>query len=319
MNHKLLERLEIARLQEGAGALDIAVDPRRIVNVGSAPVEHPQPRLAGRLPARLSASACEALRTCPYRFHALYGLRLREADELDDEIEKRDYGTWLHDVLHRFHSGRSHGRDAAEDSARLRAIGTAVRVEMHLDEAAFLPFEATFEGFVPRYIAWLHEREAAGARWLDGEREATVQPPAWGGTAMQGRIDRIDALAAGMQLIDYKTGSADELIRKVHDPLEDTQLAFYAALVRAQAEQAGEPVALQAAYLTLDERERVRLIEHPGVETSARRLIEGVGAELARVRAGAPLPALGEGRACTYCQARGLCRRDHWPAAEASG
>ena len=122
-----------------------------------------------------------------------------------------------------------------------------------------------------------------------------------------------------MQLIDYKTGSADELIRKVHDPLEDTQLAFYSALVGAQAEQAGEPVALQAAYLTLDERERVRLIEHPDVETSARRLVDGIGTELARVRAGAALPALGEGRACTYCQARGLCRRDHWPAAEAGG
>jgi ATP-dependent helicase/nuclease subunit B len=316
----LLERLEIARLRDGAGGLDLAVDPRRIVSVEAAPIEHPLPRLAGRLPERLSASACEALRTCPYRFHALYGLGLREADELDDEIEKRDYGTWLHDVLHRFHSGRSPMVDAAEDSARLRVIADAVRTEMHLDEAAFLPFQASFDGFVPRYVAWLREREAAGARWLDGEREVTVQPPAWGGTAMRGRLDRIDVLAdAALQLIDYKTGSAEELIRKVHDPLEDTQLAFYAALVGAQAEQAGESVALQAAYLTLDERERVRLIEHEDVQASADRLLEGIGAELARIRAGAPLPALGEGRACTYCEARGLCRRDHWPAAEARG
>ena len=42
--------------------------------------------------------------------------------------------------------------------------------------------------------------------------------------------------------------------------------------------------------------------------------------ELARIRAGAALPALGEGGACTFCAARGLCRRDHWPAAvEATG
>ncbi len=204
--------------------------------------------------------------------------------------------------------------------AKLHAIADAVRAEMHLDEAAFLPFDASFEGFVVRYVAWLRERDAAGARWLDGEREVRVQPPAWGGTTMRGRVDRIDVLAdAAMQLIDYKTGSADELIRKVHDPLEDTQLAFYAGLVGAQAAQAGDRVALQAAYLTLDERERVRLIEHDDVLRSADRLLEGIGAELARIRAGAPLPALGEGRACTYCEARGLCRRDHWPAAETQG
>ena len=39
------------------------------------------------------ASACEALRACPYRFFALHMLGLRDADEFDDEVEKRDYGT----------------------------------------------------------------------------------------------------------------------------------------------------------------------------------------------------------------------------------
>ena len=68
------------------------------------PWRRPLPRAPGLLPERLSASACEALRTCPYRFFALRLLRLREADELDDEFEKRDYGTWLHAVLHRFHA-----------------------------------------------------------------------------------------------------------------------------------------------------------------------------------------------------------------------
>jgi len=37
----------------------------------------------------------------------------------------------------------------------------------------------------------------------------------------------------------------------------------------------------------------------------------------ARVREGAALPALGEGVACDWCAARGLCRRDHWTAEEA--
>lgn len=45
---------------------------------------------------RLSASGYDALRICPYRFFALYQLRLRETPELTGDVEKRDFGTWLH-------------------------------------------------------------------------------------------------------------------------------------------------------------------------------------------------------------------------------
>ena len=34
--------------------------------------------------------------------------------------------------------------------------------------------------------------------------------------------------------------------------------------------------------------------------------------DMARIAEGAPLPALGEGKACEYCAARGLCRKDFW-------
>ena len=82
----------------------------------------------------------------------------------------------------------------------------------------------------------------------------------------------------------------------------------------AGAQPADHDRTLSAGYLTLDERDRIRLIEHLEVESSARRLVEGIGADLARIGIGEPLRALGEGRACEYCEARGLCRRDLWPA-----
>jgi ATP-dependent helicase/nuclease subunit B len=31
------------------------------------------------------------------------------------------------------------------------------------------------------------------------------------------------------------------------------------------------------------------------------------------------MPALGEGQACAYCEARGLCRRDQWSTGVATG
>ncbi len=110
-------------------------------------------------------------------------------------------------------------------------------------------------------------------------------------------------------MIDYKTGSAQSLRNQIRQPTEDTQLAFYAALVAAQSEAIGD---IGALYLALDDGDGIKAIEHPGVSHTAQLLVDGIGHDLARLRRGAGMPALGEGRACEFCEARGLCRRDQW-------
>lgn len=117
------------------------------------------------------------------------------------------------------------------------------------------------------------------------------------------------------QLIDYKTGNAKRLRDLVRAPLEDVQLGLYAALLVAHGTSAE---AISAIYLPLDESGAINPVEHPQVARSAQRMIIGIGDELARIRAGAALLALGEGQACEHCSARGLCRRDHWAAMESS-
>jgi ATP-dependent helicase/nuclease subunit B len=188
---------------------------------------------------------------------------------------------------------------------------------MGLDEAAFLPFTATFARVVPRYVDWLHQRDREGAVWIDGEREVSASPPGWSGVQMYGVIDRIDRVqgehGSVIQLIDYKTGSAVKLRSRVSDPDEDTQLAFYAALMAQQPEALAE---LSAVYLPLDEPDSIRAIEHPDVARTAERLVDAVGHDLSRLREGAVLQALGEGSACEFCEARGVCRRDHWQATD---
>ncbi len=286
------------------------IDPRREREIASTPIVPGAPSVpAGRLPQRLSASTFEALRDCPYRFFAQNVLGLRAADELDPEVEKRDYGKWLHEVLHKFHLGREPGVSVAEDAARLRALGAASREMQGLDEASFLPFSASFEVLVPRYVAWLHEREAGGAAWSRGEVELRAAPEALGGVELHGRVDRIDAVEGGqrLELIDYKTGSSSQLKKNVLDRYEDTQLAFYAALVGAES---GLP--LRAFYLALDATKGLEMHEHANVAASADALVRGVALDLHRLREGAGLPPLGEASACDYCEARGLCRRDHW-------
>ena len=315
-----VELLRLAvRSRAGPEAWVTAPDPRVTLTLRITPTARPQPRAPSLLPPRLSASACEALRACPYRFFALRLLKLRAPEELDAELEKREYGTWLHAVLQRFHSERTEAMAPEVEAARLHGIARKVRQEQRLDEAEFLPYSASFARLVPRYIAWLHQRDAAGATWLDAERSLTVQPPEWGAVQMHGVIDRVDFVDADgvptTQLIDYKTGQAAAL-RDAVKRGEDTQLPFYAALMAAQSDAPGD---LAAMYLMLDENDKIQVIAHDDVQASAAALVEGVGRDLVRLAAGAAMPALGEGRACEFCDARGLCRRDHWTSAAELG
>lgn len=308
----LLERLLAMWAQvDDVGVPRLAPEAREPRWLSAAPVRPVGPAAPGLLPDRLSASACETLRSCPYRFFALRMLQLQSVDELEAPPDKRDYGDWLHSVLRRFHTRRQPGVDRAQAREDMRRAARDSQVAQGWDDAEFLPYLASFERLVDPYLDWLGEREAKGMRWLDGEREVGTQPPAWGGVGMHGIIDRLDRVAGEpptLELIDYKTGSAAALRQRVRTPAEETQLAFYAALMQAEA----PAETLRAAYLPLEDGRRLQEIPHPDLTHSAQRLVAGLGHDLARLRGGAPLWPLGQGMACEHCTARGICRRDHW-------
>ncbi len=315
--------LRLHSLAAGAGDLPELAAPVRLRSVGLQPVPRPLPRAPDHLPAVLSASAVGALRDCPYRFFSRSVLRLDEPAEFDAALAKRDYGDWLHLVLQHFHVGRAPGAPATDDAARLHRAAERATRELALDAAQLLPFRASFEAFVPAYLAWLAGREAAGWRFEQGEAAFELAAPQLGATRLAGRIDRIDRNDGGAsgatggdddagpvrEVIDYKTGDAGKFRRLVANPLEDTQLAFYAALL-------GPEGRLQASYLALDGRGAPQRVVHERVRDSADALLTGRGGERARLRRGTPLPALGEGAVCETCEARGLCRRDHWASTQ---
>ncbi len=281
-----------------------AADPRHQRELVPQPGKPPLP-VGQALPLeQLSASAYGDLRACPYRFFALRQLRLQESDELESEVDKRDFGNWLHLVLKLFHE-RLEALPVPDGPGRLALIDEAAdsaTQELRLGHSEFLPFAAAWPQVRDGYLPWLAKHEAQGVRFDEAEAERR-QP--LGDVALVGRIDRIDRLPDGKALvIDYKTESRATTADRIREPTEDTQLAFYAALLPDDE--------LQAAYLNLGERDGTKSYEQLDVVAARDALVEGIVHDMKRIGQGAALPALGEGKACDYCAARGLCRKDFW-------
>ena len=267
------------------------------------PTERPQPR-GDALPTQpLSASGYEMLRACPYRFFALRQLGLAEEGELDVDIDKRDWGNWLHDTLRGFHEALR----VAPDADRLTLIDAAAEAATEalgpgLEPGEFMPFAVAWPTLRDAYLQWLAKHEAGGAQFKLAEESIDTQR---GPLRLKGQIDRIDEVTDGATLlIDYKTEPLARTRDRIKAGNEDTQLPFYALLSGADAPR--------AAYLNLAEREVPSLHELPELPMLAAQLYEGMAYDLARIAAGEPLPALGEGSVCGWCDARGLCRKDFW-------
>lgn len=299
--------------------------PARMVDV--TPTTPPLPQLTGTplgLPASVSATSYEQLRQCPYRFFAATLLRLRDVDELEEGLDRSDFGNWLHEVLKLFHERRGAQQalsDETQDVAAWLEAAADVCRSTGMDREGqrpwFLPFQAGLPRLALAYVRWLrpHEAEGWSVRDTEVKRERPLDLGEGLQLSLQGQLDRVDVRhRQGLEtrfVLDYKTGSLGTLKDKVKQPLEDTQLAFYAALDLGDA-NAPTDAGLQAAYLHLEPK-AVTLLAQDEVMDAAQALIDGLGHDWRRLHAGAAMPALGEGVACTWCQARGLCRKDHWP------
>ena len=288
----------------------LAPDPRSLRAVAAQPTPHPMPTGEALPLAKLSASAYEDLRRCPYRFFALRQLKLQEPEELESELGKRDFGNWLHNLLRHFHEALKEA-PAQDERARVAMINIAAEratQELSLSASEFLPFAAAWPAVRAGYLAWLAEHEAGGASFQEAE---TWREMPLGSLTLVGKLDRIDRIhlqTDGSEgrtlLIDYKTEPRATTAERIKSGQEDTQLAFYAALMPDDT--------LAAAYVNLGEKEPTRSYEQLEIVGLRDELIDSILTDMARIARGAALPALGEGKACDYCAARGLCRKDFW-------
>ncbi len=283
------------------GHVEQGCEPRELRTVVPQPVAPPQPRGDALPTMPLSASSYDMLRTCPYRFFALRQLGVQDESELDVDVDKRDYGNWVHLTLRRFHEALQ-AQPEGDRVALLDAAAWSATQEQALDDGEFLPFGVGWPALRDGYLKWLAEHEATGAVFEAAEKDVRVT---LGDLALRGRLDRVDRLPDGAPLVvDYKTEPLMRTKDRLKGGNEDTQLPFYALLSGADAPR--------AAYLNVSEREGSSLHEPPELLLLAEQLYEGMQSDMARIAGGDPLPALGEGAVCDWCEARGLCRKDFW-------
>ena len=285
------------------------------IETGPLPSAQDYPRVAAPalIPRVLSASSYQSLLDCPYQFYARYGLALSPYDDVDDDIDKADYGSHVHRILQAFHCGQS-GLPGPFDAALTAAtLARAQTLMQEITDAVFAADERhsfgarawryRWQQSIPHYLAWQTERASAWrVQACEQRRERRLDEAS--GPVLTGKLDRIDHDGAGCAIIDYKTG----VLPRMDDITggERIQLVFYALLMDVPIKQ--------ALYLRIGDAStdsKLCLEESTLAELSAQ---EGVRlAELYRqLRAGAKMPAWGDRPTCERCEMAGLCRKQYW-------
>ncbi|NOT81237.1 MAG: PD-(D/E)XK nuclease family protein, partial [Gallionella sp.] len=267
-----------------------------------APAAQPAPAVANeRVPVSVSISAYNSLVACPYQFYARHILRLNELDEVQETIEKRDYGERVHAILQRFHqrypqvSGHPHVLMEAE----LRQISQDVFADLLQQDFAARAWLARWYQSLPSYLEWQAENETQGWQYTEAESAFELE---LAGVRLRGRIDRLDVKNNEKRVLDYKTQDAQQLSNKLKEAGEDVQLACYAHAYQAK----------DAAFVSI-ENGKVKLVEPKHdvaqlAQLNAERLVN----VMSEMRSGAGFPANGIDQACVHCEMRGVCRKGEW-------
>ena len=312
----------------------LGIEPRRVPAEVIAP--QAQPTAPADIPSRWSPSAYGDLRACPYRFFARRVLRLAEDDDLLPDFSKRDFGNTLHRILEQFHR-----QQPGPDLTTHRDLLDRIAAQAWSSAGALAePFAAAWPAVRDNYLDWLQTWRAQGwetqseeqslRRVIDGDTDPADAAAREGDTLqLEGRVDRIDQRGVERYALDYKTGDPQALRSRMKRYAEDTQLLCYALLLGADTPDpdAGQPAPIAAGYLVVSER---RDPEHPDAATELAWAPDDLRAQSAQLlaqmrrdwralRAGQPMPALGEPPLCDHCEARGLCRRDHRPTPQSPG
>lgn len=250
-------------------------------------------------PASISISAYNSLMTCPYQYYARYILRLNALDEVQEAMEKRDYGDAVHRILQHFHQRypRISDHPSAVIETALREISTAEFAPLIQQNFSARAWLIRWLNTLPAYLTWQNSNEAEGWLYQAAEQEFNVSLK---NIHLRGRIDRVDQRADEKRVIDYKTQSNQILTIKLKLAGEDVQLASYAFAWQAE----------EAAFVSLEQNKVNALMPKQALSILAQQNATRLEQIIEQIQAGQGLPANGVDANCAYCEMRGLCRKN---------
>jgi len=254
------------------------------------------------IPGRISASGYNSLVACPYQYYARHMLRLNELDEVREGVEKRDYGEWVHGILHKFH--QQFPVLAEHDRAQLK------EALLHISSEEFAPaverdylaraWLLRWQQAIPAYLDAQLKSEAEGWRYQSGE--VPFELPLADDLLLHGRIDRVDDREGACRVLDYKMMEAARLRNKLKEAGEDVQLACYAHVYEAD----------EAAFISIEKDKVVSVAPPQDLPQLAQANIARLLEVFSQIRTGAGMPAHGVDKDCEFCEMRGLCRKSEW-------
>lgn len=173
----------------------------------------------------LTPSALNDYIDCRLRFYLKHIARLREAEEVEEELDARVFGNLLHDVAHAFYdqlASKKNGEIGPEDfrnsSRQIEELIDQAFVDLYsLDSKKEVEYEGqrvVVKAIAKEFMAKIIEHDVAFAPFkvLSLEEKHFVEMPINDVTVLLGgKIDRIDSKNALVRIIDYKTGK-DELV-----------------------------------------------------------------------------------------------------------
>ncbi|MFQ5936525.1 MAG: PD-(D/E)XK nuclease family protein [Acidiferrobacterales bacterium] len=279
------------------------------------PTNYPAPALPLiRVPQALSATAHQRLLDCPYQYYATDGLSLKPREAVRDQLEKREFGQRVHQILQAFHLGvpglpgpfrKKLAADTRDEAVALLADIARVLFADDIQQSILARgWLFRWHDLIESYVEWESMLERG---WTPSAAELPERRACENDTTaltLTARIDRLDRGEAGFGIIDYKTGRVPELAMILAG--EEIQLPFY-TLVLAQP-------AAQALYLKLTSSQvsdKVRLEREP-LQMLAQRVRERILNVQEAIGHGTGLPAWGDDVTCAQCAMQGLCRKEMW-------
>lgn len=295
----------------------------------------------GKKARQLSPSALNTWLHCRLQFAFRYLLKIKEPDEVQEEVDNSIFGLLMHEVLEalykEFGEGSEVSKEVLEQKVKMKPVFARVldTFEDRFGKVPFLGRNSLPLHMVAKMVEQVLEVDKAHAPFrlvgLEKKYEMVIEVP-FGGKSytmrLQGNIDRVDEKDGKIRVLDYKTGKDIRAFKNIEELFdrENTsrnkaamQVLLYTLLyTRNQAETLGNKELHPALYnskelyakgfngrLQFDGEELNVLTDSMQEETE-----QQLKSLLQEILAGEqPFDQREDEKGCEYCGYAGICGR----------